>query len=1206
MSDPCANPYDDEPGPVRPRGGTAGFCGEFSGSVEDTSHPLPTQPHDDRDAADPAPVSDERAQRIVAKAMELKRRRIQVKQDLCIYESDTGGGVKSLVLKASGGMSMTVGKGAWSAERNECRPCPQPLCRPSMGSQIFRFSHWLGRNRSVLAATVALAGVLGVGYVAYFKQSPDPRVKYPSPYEPLSFASQPPQQDAASTLLLVLDTGDVVLGTPESTNNPVMTWADRDADEDKDETRLTLSPQSLEGAVTVSGYEGARDGNIDLGLLPDEHSQTQHLTDESSGSVVVAVAGQQSLLPTFVGADPQDPLDEPSQHPAKQNPTKKDPPPSPDDATVADANPSESANAKVSPVQPRPRLPLLVEQAEWQLMEEYWPDWGAVGVRLGKYADSYRFHGQHDLAGPLFERALYIIGQTHGTRSLPYAELLHDLGQCLHELGDYDRALEAYHEALAIREAAPDTEHKFLAWNEYKIAEIYCDQGEYQQAVAWFKRSRETSINVSGFYSPDTANALIGIARVNQARGKFIPALEQYHNALTIRQEVLRPNDQRIADVNSRIGRLYQDWGKLKQARSYFEDALKLTKKNYDPQHPAVAVYRLKLAGVYEAQGDSARASRELRESTKALERSIKTVRATRSPLQQLPIARVARQYLDHRLSKKSTRYDEVLRFKGIITRAAGIEKFAARRRADAPATDDPATDNPKRSQGPAYQRQVNTTVAAAPEEGGQSISSTTRKSIGAPPQRRVTPQPYRPASQRLEITLTDVQAKLRSAERLVDFIRYTDTDRRTDLYAAWVVASQGEPIRVELGPTAPIDQSIGEFRRSIVGSDTSSGAASSTDPAFKKTGMQLYEKIWKPLAKHLDQEDVTTIYLAPDGALATVPFAALPRSGYGREFLIDRYTIAYLTFAQDLVPWAASPRSGRGILTIGGVDYDHTPTGSPNNLENRPAPAPPLLRTKHSSAAQGIDRLVMWGLQFSPLPRTRREARRIYRQFSKMTPQEPRTFLRGDDATEDRLRQLAPGKRFLHLATHGYAVDDPAAVSTSMWHKEGTNRTVIPDTMQRSYLALAGINRDPNQRHGHDGALTALEVSCLDLEGVELAVLSACGGEAGQDHGGVRDLVQGFKQAGVGAVVANLWPVEDQKKQVLLEQLYATILRDPSTRSPAQALRAAVLTLRKGHQETATNDKAEKWRDPHAKTPGHAVDAPKHWAAFVAYGPLR
>src|SRR5262249_18897067 len=147
---------------------------------------------------------------------------------------------------------------------------------------------------------------------------------------------------------------------------------------------------------------------------------------------------------------------------------------------------------------------------------------------------------------------------------------------------------------------------------------------------------------------------------------------------------------------------------------------------------------------------------------------------------------------------------------------------------------------------------------------------------------------------------------------------------------------------------------------------------------------------------------------------------------------------------------------------------------------------------------------------------------------------------LSGREATKDRLSADLVGKRYLHLATHGYFAppeiksalvpDDP---KTTLASYEGMGRREVSGfyPVLLSGLVWASANDPPmNPSTGMvdvgAGIMTAEEVAGLDLSACELAVLSACETGLGRTAGGegVLGLQRAFHQAGARTVVAGLW----------------------------------------------------------------------------------
>src|SRR5262249_21639315 len=151
-------------------------------------------------------------------------------------------------------------------------------------------------------------------------------------------------------------------------------------------------------------------------------------------------------------------------------------------------------------------------------------------------------------------------------------------------------------------------------------------------------------------------------------------------------------------------------------------------------------------------------------------------------------------------------------------------------------------------------------------------------------------------------------------------------------------------------------------------------------------------------------------------------------------------------------------------------------------------------------------------------LPGTGQEAEAVQKTMAGLT------LFRGDKATETALKQVH-GPKVLHLATHGFFLDDKPA---SKHDEARAGQTPAPagaeNPLLRSGLALAGANRLKSGED--DGILTAMEASGLDLWGTELVVLSACETGVGKitNGEGVYGLRRSLVIAGAESLVMSLW----------------------------------------------------------------------------------
>jgi CHAT domain-containing protein len=295
------------------------------------------------------------------------------------------------------------------------------------------------------------------------------------------------------------------------------------------------------------------------------------------------------------------------------------------------------------------------------------------------------------------------------------------------------------------------------------------------------------------------------------------------------------------------------------------------------------------------------------------------------------------------------------------------------------------------------------------------------------------------------------------------------------------------------------------------------------------------------------------------------------------------------------LVPPANVASRGRGLLAVGGPLFD--------DVKLRSSQSSQAGRIRAGASLPCAD---LHSLQFQPLPETLREAQEVGELWThSVSGEEPDDktikILKGSSASESLFKQLAPGRRVLHVATHGFFLNNQCTATVSRSQRSvgglaGRNQSseldaaLAENPLLLSGLALAGANRhstDGFQRED-DGILTAEEVTTLDLKGVEWAVLSACDTGLGEVKSGegVFGLRRAFQIAGVRTVIISLWSVDDSATRQWMSILYDRRLR--SHLSTAEATHEATVRMLRGRRarKQTTN--------------------PFYWAAFVAAGDWR
>lgn len=744
------------------------------------------------------------------------------------------------------------------------------------------------------------------------------------------------------------------------------------------------------------------------------------------------------------------------------------------------------------------------------------------------------------------------------------AESLGNVAGAWWTLGDVEKASVLMRRAVAIHDLGPSS-HK-LALAHGNLAVMLWQSGEAEEALVHFRRSLEVREQVFGPDDDEVVFILLQMARALAATGHLEEARAAVSRVAGIYDRKQTPDSRRATALFVVLARLAEADGELERAVALRRRIVEDYQRGLSEERPELASSLVSLADVLAAHGEIDAAGPAFRRALGLVEAQGRRSLVSLEGRARVARVRMLRQALDAFLRAAPalgvTGYEEVLRFKGLATRIDAAQRWLEREagpdvrarvaalgalqaRLGAMANAPPlAADVAARTR---WQADY---AAAADEAKERSRALATELA------------PYREALEGRESALSDVRAALAPGDALVD------TLRTGDRYLAWIVAREGDVVRVELGDAVEIESRSADFAERVAEEETADDAKER-----EAAGRRLRTLVLAPIESRLPT-GTTRIVLCPDAALAAVPFAALPGAVEGKT-LLDERRLALVAMAQDVVPSRRDRPTRRGALLVGDVDFDHA----------RGLPTAPVAPSLASAPTSGRTRAPAGGT-FVPLPATRAEIAGLAARLG-----DGAIVLTGSGATERAFKSAVGACRFLHVATHGRVRTDLRSALTapgkeSRWFGGAAEAALVGhDPLLLAGLAFAGAN--PRDGGGDDdGILTAREASYLDLSGCESVVLSACETAAGvaQSGEGVQGLVQAFQDAGALSVVASLRKVDDDATAMLMSRFYDGVLSATSPRSPSDALRDASLWLRD------------------QKVDGRSFARPKYWAVFVAY----
>jgi CHAT domain-containing protein len=635
------------------------------------------------------------------------------------------------------------------------------------------------------------------------------------------------------------------------------------------------------------------------------------------------------------------------------------------------------------------------------------PEHPLLANSLENLAVLYIERGKYAEAEPLLQRVRSIIEKSVGQDHPDVSLVLINIADLCYDKGDYEKAGPLYQRALAINEKAFGPENPNIVDSLSRLARFHQNIGNDVEAESLYQRALAISEKTVGPEHPAAAIILNNLAVIYRDRGDYAKAEPLFQRSITIFEKSFGPEDPNVGRAQYFLATLYRKRGDYAKAESLYQRALVITEKALEPEHPEIGIGLDDFVMLYAAKGDIAQAITFLSRAIAINERNLDLNLYSGSERQKLAyLSRISKQTnLTLSLQSQAAQNDPQalnLAFTTLLSRKgraldAMADTIATLRRHATPEDQklfnelievrsqlaslklkDSNTGNPD-----TYRNRVKKLENEVDELEGE-LSSRSGEF-------RAQTQP---------ITLAAVQAALPANSALVEFAYFMPVDPKTEKrnsprYLAYVLAAQGQPKWVDLGESSQIDSAVDAWREAL------------RDP--NRTDVKLLartvdEKVMRPLRALLG--DTRRLLIAPDGRLNLIPFDALVDQQ--NQYLIERYSISYLTSGRDLLRLQSRQPSRGGPLVVANPDFGRFATIA--------------LRTDRGS---GKERAQIDSNQifFQPLPGTEDEALAIKALLPKAS------VLRRDQATETALKQ-ASGPRILHIATHGFFLDNQEGAS--------------------------------------------------------------------------------------------------------------------------------------------------------------------------------
>ena len=792
---------------------------------------------------------------------------------------------------------------------------------------------------------------------------------------------------------------------------------------------------------------------------------------------------------------------------------------------------------------------LLVERGAEPITE------GAILSNIGK---TYNDVGNFQNALEYYRRALEVF-RTIGEKRRE-AITLNNIGLAYFRLGDNEKSLDLYGQALSLRRSVGDKAGE--ASTLTSIGQVYASSGNPQKAIEFYTQALPLRKTVGDRLGEATTLDYFGVAY--SALGEREKALDYHQQALALRRAVTDVRGE--AHTLSNLGYVYDSSSELQKSADYYNQSLNIFRRIGDRQNEANALFGL--ARVERNKGNLADAQQHIVAALSLFESGRSNAGAEQLRASYFASKQSAYQFYisllmgDHK-SKPSTGDDLQALQTSERARARSLLDMLAETQTDIRQGVDPALLERERLVKQQLSAKAQRSIELIGQKGKDDQLAQMNKDLNALEEENLSIQAelrkaspaYAALTQPQPLSAKEIQQQLDADSVLLE---YSLGEEQSYL---WLVAA--DSIKTY---ALPGRQQIEKVARQVYESLTARSVLkpletpeqrqdriARADSTFRESASQLSQMVLQPAASELGTK---RLIIVADGVLQYVPFAVLPAGSGLMDYrpLIQDHEIVSLPSASALAVQRRNLVNRKPAAKTLAVIAD--PVFSLNDSRLKTARSVPVSQALPANETRIIEHLSdnsTGQLTIQRLPFTRQEADQILA----VAPSASNLKLLDFRANRSLVTSGELSKyRYIHFATHGYLDSARADLSAIV-------------------LSLVDEKGNPE-----DGFLRTLDLYNLNLP-AELVVLSACETGLGKDvkGEGLVGLTRGFMYAGARRVIVSLWNVNDKATALLMERVYAGMLKTHKT--PAAALRAAQIEMFKQKQ----------WQSPY------------YWGAFVLQG---
>jgi CHAT domain-containing protein/Tfp pilus assembly protein PilF len=782
----------------------------------------------------------------------------------------------------------------------------------------------------------------------------------------------------------------------------------------------------------------------------------------------------------------------------------------------------------------------------------------SVVTMIFNIAILYDSMGRYSDAEPLYKEAIWLSRKVYGEGHPSVANGMNNLGLLYYSSGRYKEAEKLYKQALEVYKRVYGMEHPAVATAFNNLGLLYSATNRFGEAETHYKQALELDERLFGKDHLNLMSDINNLATLYKDVGRYQTAEDLYRRAIKIGVRSLGENHLTMATNYNNLALIYFLEGELSKAEPLYVKALEIGREKLGEEHPDVAEWTKNLALVYASEHKPV-LSHRLFKKTMEIEYNKREDIFTLLPEEQRlaymqrtegsinAFITLTARYMKDDDQAVSDTLDAWLRWKGAVMETQ-------QRYMDAVLKSGDSRTRRKFNELTKVRKKLARLKLSGPKNIGRTKYDNMLKGLENKKRKLETELSRLSKEFALEKTAGKASTKTISSLLPADsvyldyasIIAYDFKERKPGSlrYFLFVLVPSEKPVvkLIELSPSGGINRHIKAYLEEIR-SPYIFGDLPKRD-VLDEEASALYDALISPIWQYIKGKK--HVFVSPGGNLNLIPFEVIvtPEGKY----LMEDFIISNVTAGRDIMRFADTTSTEKTAVLMADPDYDHRLKGKVSG---------PKGKGKVSSEVMAMS--------FPRIPDTMKEADEIEKILRNKFKFGVRYF-KGKDAEEAKLFAVN-SPRILHLATHGYFLDDIAGSGGEGGQatRGAASAATTDNTMLRSGIVLAGANTSISEGDDY-GIVSADKALTLKLKGTELVVLSACDTGVGEvERGeGVFGLKRAFIIAGAKSLVMSLWSVPSKETTELMIKFYGLMAEG---KGKAESLRSAKLELMRKYE---------------------------------------